>query len=117
MAELVEEEEKAKNAEDDAPQPPQPPDIDDDDNDFPPPPPSRPKTTDITVSKKIENDLSVDLNVYREELLRTLRTGGGDVAIEITIVAHNPDGFSENITRSIRQNSEQLGFDIQMPEN
>ena len=117
MAELVEEEEKAKNAEDDAPQPPQPPDIDDDDNDFPPPPPSRPKTTDITVSKKIENDLSVDLNVYREELLRTLRTGGGDVAIEITIIAHNPDGFSENITRSVRQNSEQLGFDIQMPEN
>ena len=86
--------------------------MDADDDDVIPPSPPPPKTTGITVSKKIENDLSVDLNVYREELLRTLRTGGGDVAIEITIVAHNPHGFSENITRSIRQNSQQLGFDF-----
>ena len=122
MAELVEEEkEKARTAGSDDPQPTPPPDTEDYDGDEEPhqeqPSPPRPKTTDITVSKKIENDLSVDLNVYREELLRTLRTGGGDVAIEITIIAHNPDGFSENITRSVRQNSEQLGFDIQIPEN
>ena len=119
MAELVEEE-KAKSAGDDEPQHPDTEDFDADEGEEPAPDqPSkpRPKTTSITVSKKIENDLSVDLNVYREELLRTLRTGGGDVAIEITIVAHNPDGFSENITRSVRQNSEQLGFHIQIPQN
>ena len=71
-----------------------------------------PLITDITVTKTILNDLSVDLNLYRDELYRNLKNNGADVTIEITITARKPDGFTENAARSIRDNSKQLGFEF-----
>lgn len=71
-----------------------------------------PLITDITISKTILNDLSVDLNVYRDELYKNLKNNGADVTIEIIITAKKPDGFTENAARSIRDNSKQLGFEF-----
>ena len=53
-----------------------------------------------------------DINVIREEIIRNLSNDGGDVTVEIIVSASKPSGFSESITRSVRENSAQLGLDF-----
>lgn len=110
MAELVQE--NGDNPNPDVPQPPAPNPV------VPPPEPDPPKTgpKQITVSKTIktiENKISLDeINELSDEIIRNLYNDGGQVTVKITISAHKPDGFSENIASSIRENSEKLGGDV-----
>ena len=53
-----------------------------------------------------------DFNSLRSEIIRNLRDGGGEITITVTIEASNDDGFEESITRSVRDNSGQLGLDF-----
>ena len=65
----------------------------------------------ITARKTAGADISLDdINLLRQEIIRNLSTDGGEVTVEITVSARKDDGFSENITRSVRENSIQLGL-------
>ena len=57
-----------------------------------------------------------DINVLREEIIRNLSTDGGEITVEITVSASKPDGFSEGIIRSVRENSAQLGLEFNTEE-
>ena len=81
------------------------------------PHPAQPSTphgpNHIVANKTAENDLSLDdISLLREEIIRTLRDGGGEVTVEITIRARKADGFSESTARAVRENSAQLGLDF-----
>ena len=70
----------------------------------------------ITATKTLQGDISLDeVNNLREEIIRNLRDGGGRVTVTITVEADNRDGFSENTTRTVRENSGQLGLDYAQP--
>ncbi len=79
-----------------------------------PEPPSTPRgPTRIIASKTTANDVSLDdINQLREEIIRTLRDGGGTVTVTITIAADKADGFSESTARAVRENSVQLGLNF-----
>ena len=83
--------------------------------DGPPDPPDRPPLLRrIVASKTASGDLSLDdFNNLRSEIIRNLRDGGGEVTVTITIEARKDDGFDETVTRSIRENSGQLGLDYE----
>lgn len=71
----------------------------------------------IIASKKFEGDISLDhVGEIRAEIIRNLREAGGKVTVQITISALKEAGFSENVTRSVRENSAQLGFDFESPQ-
>ena len=77
----------------------------------PPPPPGAPTVKRIQVNKVVQGQLSLDdLSPLRDEIVRTLMDGGGEVTISVTISATNSSGFSESIARAVRENSEQLGL-------
>ncbi len=57
-----------------------------------------------------------DINVLREEIIRNLSSDGGEITVEITVSASKPDGFSESIIRSVRENSVQLGLEFNAEE-
>ena len=68
----------------------------------------------ITATKTMQSDISLDdVNLLREEIIRNLRDDGGEITISITINAKKLDGFSENIARSVRENSTQLSIDFE----
>ena len=74
-----------------------------------PTPPRGPRH--ITARKTIAGDFSLDeINILRENIIRNLSQDGGEITIGITISARKADGFTENITRSVRENSFQLGL-------
>ena len=50
--------------------------------------------------------------MIQDEIARTLQADGGNVKIEITITANKSDGFSENTTRAVKQNSEHLNSEF-----
>ena len=111
MAELVQEEIDDPEPDDPEPDDPKPPDPEPDD--------PKPGPKHITVSKTMENDISRDeVKQLQNEIIRNLHNDGGQVTIEITITisAHRPDGFSENIASSIRENSHQLGARVEKGE-
>ena len=65
------------------------------------------------VTKTIQDDISLDdISPLREEVIRNLNADGGSVTIEIVITANNPEGFSESTDRAVRENSVQLGLDL-----
>ncbi len=77
----------------------------------PTPPPADPKR--IIVTKTIQNDISLDdINLLRDEIIHNLREANGSVTIEITVTANKPEGFSESTVRAVRENSAQLGLDL-----
>ena len=77
----------------------------------PPPPPRRPRR--VTARKTIHSDVAMyDFNQLRDEIIRNLRNDGGAVTVDIIINAEKTDGFSEGITRAIRENSRQLELDF-----
>ena len=74
-------------------------------------PPAGPKR--IVVTKTIQNDISLDdISLLREEIIRNLHADDGSVTIEIVITANKPEGFSESAARAVRENSTQLGLDL-----
>ena len=82
----------------------------------PPPPPAGPSR--ITARKVSGGDISLDdINTLRDEIIRNLSADGGEVTVEIIVSAQKADGFSESITRSVRENSVQLGLQFETNEN
>lgn len=118
MAEL--EQEKRIQATPDPPQKPddphitdpQPDDSDDDDG-IAKPPTYTTRPRHVVARKIVESDAAMyDFNQLRDEIIRNLRNDGGDVTVEVIIRADKTDGFSESITRAVRENSAQLEFDF-----
>jgi predicted AAA+ superfamily ATPase len=73
-----------------------------------------PKTRSIIVNKVVPDDIDLnDISQLREEIIRNLNEDGGEITVSVTVSASNPDGFSENTVRSIRENSAQLGLDFE----
>ena len=83
----------------------------------PPPPPQQPRAPAvkrILVNKVVHGQLSLDdIGPIRDEIVRTLMDGGGEVTISVTISATNSNGFPESIARAVRENSQQLGLDFE----
>ncbi len=74
--------------------------------------PSPPRPTRIVAVKTLADDISLDeVNQLRDEIIRNLRGKNVELTVQITIRAHKPDGFAENVTRAVRENSPQLGMD------
>ena len=68
----------------------------------------------IIVTKTIQDDISLDdINLLRDEIIRNLSADGGEVTVNITITANKLEGFSENTTRTMRENSAQLNLDFE----
>ena len=81
-----------------------------------PTPPVGPRC--IVVTKTIQNDISLDeVSVLREEIIRNLNDDGGEVTVKITITANKPEGFSDSTDRAVRENSAQLGLDLNMADD
>ena len=77
-----------------------------------PPSPTPRGPSRITTGKVVQGRLDLnDVGLIENEIIQNLRADGGEVTISITISATKPDGFSESITRSIRENSAQLGLE------
>ena len=119
MARLVKEE-QAKRQQEDGPEsplptepgvpttPPEPPVVD-----FTTPT-SPPAVTQIVVNKFFEGDIDLnDISLLNEEIIRNLKVEGVEITVSVTVSATKRDGFSENIARSVRENSVQLGLNLE----
>lgn len=75
-----------------------------------PDPPQQKGPLQVVVTKTLQLELPFtdEIEVIQDEIVRTLQTDGGNVKIEIVVTAENPEGFSENTTRSVKSNSEHL---------
>lgn len=63
--------------------------------------------------KTVATDVAMyDFNLLRNEIVRNLRNDGGDVTVKVIIRADKTGGFSESITRAVRENSVQLELDF-----
>ncbi len=79
-------------------------------------PPLR-RTRRMVVRRTTGADISLDdINTLREEIIRNLSGDGGEITVEITVSASKPEGFSESIIRSVRENSLQLGLEFNAEE-
>lgn len=82
------------------------------------PPPNIEETpqgpTHVVVTKALQLELPFmdEIETLQDEIARTLQADGGNVKIEITVTANKSDGFSENTTRAVKQNSEQLNAEF-----
>ena len=77
----------------------------------PTPPPPGPQR--IVVTKTNQNEISLDeIDQLRDEVIRNLNDDNAEVTIEIVVTAHKPEGFSERTVRVVRENSAQLGLDM-----
>ena len=77
----------------------------------PAPQPRRPRR--VTARKTVQSDVALyDFNRLRDEIIRNLRNDGGTVTVEVIINGEKADGFSESITRAIRENSLQLELEF-----
>lgn len=69
--------------------------------------------TRFIATQTMQGEISLDdINLLRDEIIRTMQNDGGEISVTITIEARKPEGFSENAARSIRQNSDVLGVDL-----
>ncbi len=74
---------------------------------------SRVGSTRIIARKTVQGELSLDdMNDLRQEIIEPLNTDGGEVTVEITITAYKADGFSQNIERSVKENSAELDVEV-----
>ena len=79
-----------------------------------PKPPAARGPSRIVTGKVVQGRFDLnDVGLMENEIIQNLRADGGEVTISITISATKPDGFSENITRSVRENSVQLGLNYE----
>ncbi len=73
--------------------------------------PSRTASTKVTATKTLQGQLSLDeVSMAQEEIIRNLIQDGAHVTVHIVIEAEKPDGITERIEQSVRENSAQLGF-------
>ena len=78
------------------------------------PDPSPRGPTRIVAIKSIQDAISLDdIDRLRDDIIQNLRDDGGQVTIEIKVIAENPDGFSERTASAIRENSSLLGLRYQ----
>ncbi len=77
-------------------------------------PPQAKGATHVVVTKALQLELPFgdEIDIIQDEIARTLQADGGNVKIEITITANKSDGFSENTTRAVKQNSEHLNAEF-----
>ena len=77
-------------------------------------PPQAKGPTHVVVTKALQLELPFgdEIDMIQDEIARTLQADGGNVKIEITITANKSDGFSENTTRAVKQNSEHLNAEF-----
>ena len=82
-------------------------------DDITPPEPTARRTRRIVTRRTTGPNISLDdINVLREEIIRNLSNDGGEITVEIIVSAWKPEGFSESIIRSVRENSAQLGLEF-----
>ena len=111
MAQLLKEEEENRPA-------PPTPDADvgtvDEPTEMPPEPPQLKGPTHVVVTQTFQLELpgADDVDRLHDEVVRTLQADGGDVKVEITVTASKSDGFSENTTRAVKTNSENLNAEF-----
>ena len=87
--------------------------VTDDDTPTPPPAPQPRRPRRVTARKIVQSDVAMyDFNQLRDEIIRNLRNDGGAVTVEVIINGEKAEGFSESITRAIRENSVQLELDF-----
>ena len=94
----------------------------------PPEPPEPPKGPDIptipetrrprrmVARKKVaqQEAVSYDFNAtIRDEIARVMAAAGCSVSIEVAVTVSNDEGISENVARSLRDNSGMLGIDLE----
>ena len=77
-------------------------------------PPRAQGPTHVVVTKALQLELPFmdEIETLQDEIARTLQADGGNVKIEITVTANKSDGFSENTTRAVKQNSEHLNAEF-----
>ena len=77
-------------------------------------PPQARGPTHVVVTKALQLELPFgnEIDILQDEIARTLQADGGNVKIEITVTANKSDGFSENTTRAVKQNSEHLNAEF-----
>ncbi|MDE0014209.1 MAG: DUF499 domain-containing protein [Candidatus Poribacteria bacterium] len=77
-------------------------------------PPQAKGPTHVVVTKALQLELPFgnEIDMIQDEIARTLQADGGNVKIELTITANKSDGFSENTTRAVKQNSEHLNAEF-----
>ena len=115
MAKLLKEE-KEKQQKSDAPE--SPPDTEKQTGDAPTrvvvEPSQAQGPTHVVVTKALQLELPFgdEIGIIQDEIARTLQADGGNVRIEITVTANKSDGFSENTTRAVKQNSEHLNAEF-----
>ena len=70
--------------------------------------------THVVVTKALQLELPFmqEIETLQDEIARTLQADGGNVKIEITVTANKSDGFSENTTRAVKQNSQHLNAEF-----
>ena len=67
----------------------------------------------IRASRTASGGLSLnDYNDLQNDIVRILQENGAEVIVTITIEGRKEDGFDEAVTRPVRDNSGQLGFDF-----
>lgn len=77
---------------------------------------SKPVTTHVAARKTWHGAISLDqVSQLQEEIIRNLSDGDTSITITIAIDARNASGFSENTLRAVRENSEQLGVEFELP--
>ncbi len=75
-----------------------------------------PVTTRVAARKTLHGAISLDqISQLQEEIIRNLSDSGTEITITIAIDARNSAGFSENTLRAVRENSEQLGVEFELP--
>ena len=75
-------------------------------------PPRPPGPSRIAIRQTARGNIDMNaVSDLQNEIIRNLDADGGEVTVEITITAAKPEGFSETATRSVRENSEQLGLE------
>ena len=79
-------------------------------------PKGEPATTHVAARKVLHGAISLDqISQLQEEIIRNLSDGDTEITITIAIDARNSAGFSENTLRAVRENSEQLGVEFELP--
>ena len=81
-------------------------------------PPQAKGPTHVVVTKALQLELSFsnEIDSIQDEIARTLKADGGTVRVEIIVTADKSDGFSENTTRAVKQNSEHLNAEFKSDE-
>ena len=80
----------------------------------PPPEPRRPRHMIARKTVAQQDAVSYDFNMtIRDEIARVMAAAGCAVTVEVVVTGTNEDGISENVARSLRENSNMLGIELE----